>query len=216
MIGLMPGDSEQAEPTEQAEVENMQGPAQESSPGRQEESPTESEAEERSQVDENLPPEQQADATGAPDRQSQASANEPERQDANNDQAGQSQSQEVITVEVERGQSLWGLADNQYENPYLWPWIYDTNREDIHDPDLIYVGQMLDIPLRSGTGGRLSDKDSLQVALAYVETYLWYKERRLDNARFYLYAAKRFHSRVFEYTDAQIDPADLKFANRAQ
>jgi hypothetical protein len=214
MIGLMPGDSEQAEQARQAEVQNMQSPTEDSPAGGQEESPTESDPEEASQEDESLTPEQQAAATGAPDRQRQASAYDSEGNDTDTDQTGKNR--EMISVEVERGQSLWGLADNQYENPYLWPWIYDTNREEIDDPDLIYVGQMLDIPLRSGADRNLSDSDSLQVALAYVETYLWYKDKKLENAHFYLYAAKRFHSRVFEYTDAQIDPADLKFANRGQ
>lgn len=122
----------------------------------------------------------------------------------------------VETITVSAGQTLWGLADNEYENPYLWPWIYDTNKASIDDPDIIYVGQSLDIPQRRGQNNQLSNSDSLLVALGYVETYLWYKENNLENARFYLYAAKKYHSRVFEYTDAKIDEADLRFANRAQ
>ncbi|MDX1585198.1 MAG: HU family DNA-binding protein [Balneolaceae bacterium] len=122
----------------------------------------------------------------------------------------------VETITVSAGQTLWGLADDEYQNPYLWPWIYDTNQPEIDDPDLIYAGQLLDIPKRRGQNNELSNNDSLQVALGYVETYLWYKENNLDNARFYLYAAKKYHNRVFEYTDATFDEDDLRFANRAR
>lgn len=122
----------------------------------------------------------------------------------------------VETITVTAGQTLWGLADNAYENPYLWPWIYETNQPEIEDPDLIFAGQLLDIPQRRGQNSQLSGSDSLQVALGYVETYLWYKENNLENARFYLYAAKKYHSRVFEYTDATFDEDDLRFANRAR
>jgi nucleoid DNA-binding protein/nucleoid-associated protein YgaU len=122
----------------------------------------------------------------------------------------------VETITVSAGQTLWGLADDEYQNPYLWPWIYDTNRPNIDDPDIIYTGQLLDIPQRRGQNNQLSNNDSLQVALGYVETYLWYKENNLENARFYLYAAKKYYSRVFEYTDATFDEDDLRFANRAQ
>ncbi len=122
----------------------------------------------------------------------------------------------VETITVSAGQTLWGLADVEYQNPYLWPWIYDTNKPKIDDPDIIYVGQSLDIPQRRGPNNGLSNSDSLQVALGYVETYLWYKENNLENARFYLYAAKKYHNRVFEYTDATFDEEDMEFANRAQ
>lgn len=122
----------------------------------------------------------------------------------------------VETITVARGQTLWGLADNHYENPYLWPWIYDTNKASIDNPDIIVIGQSLDIPMRRGSNDSLSENDSLQVALAYIETYKWYKENNLENAKFYLFAAKKYHSRVFEYTDEEFDEADLAFANRAQ
>ncbi|HKL19739.1 MAG TPA: HU family DNA-binding protein [Halalkalibaculum sp.] len=136
------------------------------------------------------------------------------------DQSGQTADPDaappVETITVSAGQTLWGLAASEYENPYLWPWIYDTNKPSINDPDIIYVGQSLDIPQRRGQNNELSNNDSLQVALGYVETYLWYKENNLENARFYLYAAKKYHNRVFEYTDATFDEDDLRFANRAQ
>jgi len=206
MIGLMSGNSETPE---QTPVENTQS-AEETSQSQPAASEASQETPENNQ-EEAQEEEQQtaADQQANGDEQDGDSATQQDRDQPE-------QSNRIITVTVERGQTLWGLADNQYENPYLWPWIYDTNREDIDDPDIIYVGQALDIPLRSGADNRLSQSDSLQVALAYVETYLWYKEQKLENAHFYLYAAKSYHNRVFEHTDAELDPADLRFANRAQ
>lgn len=158
---------------------------------------------------------QNSQAAGA-GKQSDQKEKEPDK--TANTSRGQQQTSDnpIHTVTVAAGQTLWSLADNQYRNPYLWPWIYDTNSERIDDPDLIYVGQSLDIPLRRGDNESLSENDSLQVALAYVETYRWYKENKLDNARFYLYAAVKYYNRVFDHTTGTFDEGDMKFANRAR
>ena len=42
--------------------------------------------------------------------------------------------------------TLWGIAERFYQNPRLWPRIYNSNRDIIKDPDLIFPGQMLKIP----------------------------------------------------------------------
>lgn len=198
LIGILP---ETSDATEQMAVENTQT--------TEDQQPQTPRSESESQQNDEEQPE-----TDGEEQSTQNSQSDDTREPEEPDEPGRSN--QVITVTVQSGQTLWGLANNQYKNPYLWPWIYDTNKESIEDPDIIYVGQPLDIPFRGGSNGRLSDSDSLQVALAYVETYLWYKERELENARFYLYAAKRYHNRVFEYTDAEFDEADLQFANRAQ
>jgi nucleoid-associated protein YgaU len=48
---------------------------------------------------------------------------------------------------VVRGDSLWGISARSdiYGNPYQWPLIYKTNRNQIKDADLIYPGQQFDI-----------------------------------------------------------------------
>ena len=52
---------------------------------------------------------------------------------------------------VRRGECLWWIAQyrNLYDDPFQWPIIYDANKSQIEDPDLIYPGQILSIP-RSG------------------------------------------------------------------
>lgn len=49
---------------------------------------------------------------------------------------------------VTPGDSLWSIAETVYGDPHLWPLIYDANREQISDPDLIFPHQELAIPDR--------------------------------------------------------------------
>lgn len=44
------------------------------------------------------------------------------------------------------GETLWALAGRYYEDPFLWPRIYEANRSQIADPDLIYPDQEFVIP----------------------------------------------------------------------
>lgn len=43
---------------------------------------------------------------------------------------------------------LWNIAKKPkiYDNPFLWPKIWQGNRDEIKDPDIIYPGQKLRIP----------------------------------------------------------------------
>lgn len=49
---------------------------------------------------------------------------------------------------VEKGDCLWAIAglEQIYNDPRLWPLIFDANRERIRDPDLIHPEQELTIP----------------------------------------------------------------------
>ncbi|GEM_PF-5705571 len=46
---------------------------------------------------------------------------------------------------VQSGDTLWGLAQQFYHNPWLWPRIWEANPY-IDDPNLIYPGKPLAIP----------------------------------------------------------------------
>lgn len=50
--------------------------------------------------------------------------------------------------EVERGDTLWDLADRFLNDPFLWQRIWKANQGAIDDPDLIYPGQDFAIPGR--------------------------------------------------------------------
>jgi nucleoid-associated protein YgaU len=49
---------------------------------------------------------------------------------------------------VVRGDCLWNIAkkDYIYNDPFTWPRIYEANKDQIKDPDLIYPQQVFRIP----------------------------------------------------------------------
>jgi hypothetical protein len=55
------------------------------------------------------------------------------------------------THTVVRGNTLWDLAAAVYGDPFRWPRIFEANRDRVQDPDLIFPGQVLRIPMADGT-----------------------------------------------------------------
>ena len=49
-------------------------------------------------------------------------------------------------VTVESGDTLSALAQSWYGDPNQWPIIFEANRDQIENPDLIFPGQILRIP----------------------------------------------------------------------
>ena len=54
---------------------------------------------------------------------------------------------EVQYYEIKKGDSLWKIAKNFYGNGNDYPKIFEANKEVIKDPDLIFPGQMIRIPM---------------------------------------------------------------------
>jgi hypothetical protein len=52
-----------------------------------------------------------------------------------------------VQLVVRPGNSLWRLARRVYGSGYQYTIIYETNRDQIRDPDLIYPGQVLTLPI---------------------------------------------------------------------
>ena len=50
------------------------------------------------------------------------------------------------THQVVAGETLWALAQQYYQDPFLWPRIYEANRGQVQDPNLIEPDQLLVIP----------------------------------------------------------------------
>jgi LysM repeat protein len=51
---------------------------------------------------------------------------------------------------VQPGDTLWGIAQRAYNDPEDWDTIYDANKGIVgNNPNLIYPGQRLQIPLQS-------------------------------------------------------------------
>jgi hypothetical protein len=61
---------------------------------------------------------------------------------------------EAGRVVVQPGNSLWRIARRLYGDGIQYTIIYQANREQIRDPDLIYPGQVFRAPQTDGAGGR--------------------------------------------------------------
>jgi len=116
---------------------------------------------------------------------------------------------------ISKGQTLWSIAQNKYNDPRLWPWIYHHNNS-LDNPDLIIAGNSLSVPLPSGPKYGLTSADSVEVAKGYIATYQWYKENGSSQAKNYLWVAKRYHSDLRDIAHFKIDKDDLAFASQAR
>ncbi|WP_300442799.1 LysM peptidoglycan-binding domain-containing protein [uncultured Mameliella sp.] len=52
----------------------------------------------------------------------------------------------VRSVTIQPGNTLWGISRQRYGDGMQYVRIYDANRDRIRDPDLIYPGQIFDLP----------------------------------------------------------------------
>ena len=52
----------------------------------------------------------------------------------------------VNVVQIVRGNTLWAIAREVYGNGVLYVRVFDANRDQIRNPDLIYPGQVFTIP----------------------------------------------------------------------
>jgi len=58
-----------------------------------------------------------------------------------------SQETEYKEYTVSKDDTLWDISSKEIENPFLWPKVWKENL-DIENPDRIYPGQVIKIPLR--------------------------------------------------------------------
>lgn len=52
-----------------------------------------------------------------------------------------------VTVEVAAGDSLSAIAERHLGDPSRWPEVFEFNRDQLEDPDLIHPGMVLKLPL---------------------------------------------------------------------
>ena len=52
----------------------------------------------------------------------------------------------LVTVTVQPGYTLWGIAQESYGDGVLYVQLFEANRDLIKDPDLIYPGQVFSLP----------------------------------------------------------------------
>ena len=92
--------------------------------------------------------------------------------------------------------TLWWISDKWYKDPVLWPSIYEINLNQIHDPDLIFPGQKLEIPALIGSKDHLSQDDYSLLAKGYLEAYRVYQSHGKKDAQDYKAAADRYKSKA--------------------
>jgi nucleoid-associated protein YgaU len=47
---------------------------------------------------------------------------------------------------VQPGNTLWGISRERYGQGILYVQVFEANRDKIRDPDLIYPGQIFNLP----------------------------------------------------------------------
>ncbi|AJE47230.1 LysM peptidoglycan-binding domain-containing protein [Celeribacter indicus] len=65
---------------------------------------------------------------------------------AGSGEGGQGAGSRIASVTVQPGNTLWGIATSRYGEGYLYARVFDANRDQIRDPDLIYPGQIFVLP----------------------------------------------------------------------
>lgn len=60
--------------------------------------------------------------------------------------ATQGQDGPVKAITVQKGNTLWGIARDRYGEGLLYVRVFEANADDIRNPDLIYPGQVFDLP----------------------------------------------------------------------
>jgi len=100
--------------------------------------------------------------------------------------------------EITHGESLWRLAESHYQDPLLWPHIYQANTGTLDDPDHLLEGSTIIIPGLEGSPDSLSKTDRRSIAEGYYLTYLHYKKIGRKEAFFALLEAKRYDREVVE------------------
>lgn len=60
--------------------------------------------------------------------------------------AGAAPAPRARMVTIAKGNTLWAIARDTWGDPYLYVRLYEANRDQIRDPDLIYPGQVFTLP----------------------------------------------------------------------
>lgn len=120
----------------------------------------------------------------------------------------------IIQHRIKKGDRIWNIAKTYYKNPFLWPYIYYHNTKKISNPDLIFIGDTIQIHPFEGEANKLSKNDSLNLAKGYFQAYIAYKKNKNVKAISYLSVALKYSPTdiTTQYAD-KIDEKDLKSIN---
>jgi len=117
------------------------------------------------------------------------------------------------SITVEPGENLWSIAQSELGNPYLWPLIYELNKDKIENPNEVISGTSLTLP-EIDDPESLTDQELKEVAESYLSVYQWVRSEKPDEAKFFLWGAGAFSLEVVIESADEVDSADLEFARR--
>ena len=115
----------------------------------------------------------------------------------------------TISYDIQPTDTLYDISARQYGTPDYWPLLFHVNLENIKDPDLIYPGKPLKLPMQVNLTIQMQ-RD--QMLTGYSEAYGRYKVLgRHQKALWLIFTGTR-------HVDAAIlrsvtDPEDLKQIN---
>ena len=116
---------------------------------------------------------------------------------------------EIHTVDA--GESLWSIAEAEFNNPFIWPMIYGLNSDQISNPNIIPVSAELTVPVISDPDN-LSESQLEQVAEGYLAVYQWTRSNNPEEAKYFLWAVGVFSPEMLDHAASSVDQADLTFA----
>ncbi len=100
--------------------------------------------------------------------------------------------------QIMRGDSLWRLAENSYDEPLLWTYIYQANRNSIKNPDNLHINDELILPTLEGGPDELTERDRYYIAEGYYLAHLYYEATDNADSFYALLEAKRYSAKLVE------------------
>lgn len=90
---------------------------------------------------------------------------------------------------IQSGDNLWAIAEEYYGDPYLWPLIYERNKDLIANPDILLPGSNVFIPALEGSAAKLEKSDIEGLAKGNALAYLVYSQNNTPGAQDFLKVA---------------------------
>lgn len=105
---------------------------------------------------------------------------------------------------------LYSIAKKHYKNAILWPIIYQANRSSIPNPNVLISNSEITLPALQGTIENLSIQDKKDIAIAYLEVYIYYKDKDYNKALGYLWVAHQLDSGILEKNVNRVSKKDFE------
>lgn len=134
----------------------------------------------------------------------------PETQTENTEEEKVSIGIASIQYKIGSNDYLYSIAKKHYKNAILWPLIYQANRSNIPNPHVLLSGSEITLPALQGTIENLSVQDKKDIANAYLEVYLYYKDKDNNKSLSFLWVANQLDSGILENNINRVSKKDIE------